>query len=100
MALVYCLSLQVITFALKDSLGQMFVDDAQIISEVARVLPIITMLLFLFGPLMIISTLFQAIGDAARAGILGLTKVYVFTLSLTFMLPYLLGESGIWYAPP
>jgi len=99
-ALVYCLSLQGITFAFKNSLGQMFVDDVLIISEVARVLPIITMLLFLVGPLMIISTLFQAIGDAGRASILGLAKVYVFTLPLTFILPFLWGESGIWYAAP
>ena len=99
-SLVYCLSLQGIVFAFKDSFGSMFVDDVLIINEVARVLPIITILLFSVGPLMMISTLFQAIGDAGRAGILSLSKVYLFTLPLTFLLPYLMGEKGIWYAVP
>ncbi len=44
--------------------------------------------------------LFQAIGDAKRASILGLTKTYCFSLPLIFILPFFFAEWGIWYAAP
>ena len=75
-----------------------FVDDLQIQQELARILPIGTLTMFLFGPLMMIAGYFQAIGDAARAAILGLSRTYVFGIPLTLALPVVIGEPGIWYA--
>jgi Na+-driven multidrug efflux pump len=49
---------------------------------------------------MMIAAYFQAIGSAGKAALLGLTKPYAFTIPLTFLLPVLFGEMGIWYAGP
>ncbi|MFA0811836.1 MATE family efflux transporter [Microbulbifer epialgicus] len=99
-AFAYCLALQLGVLILKGSLGALFVNDQQIIEEVARILPMMTLVYFLAGPLMMISTFFQAIGDAKRAAILGLTKTYIFVLPLILVLPLIFGEVGIWYAGP
>ena len=47
-----------------------------------------------------ISTDFQAIGDAPRAAILGLGRTYLFVLPLTLILPTVFGETGIWIVNP
>ncbi len=95
---IYCASLQLIVFLLRYSIGPVFVDDAGIGAEIARILPYSTLTLFMFGPLMMIGIFFQAIGDARRAAILSLTRTYAFGLPLTFILPIFFGEWGIWYA--
>jgi putative MATE family efflux protein len=97
---IYCASLQLIAFIFKGDLGAMFVSDQVVIQEVVRILPLTTLALFLVGPQMIISMFFQAIGDAKRAGLLGIMKTYVFSLPLIFILPFFFSEWGIWYAAP
>ena len=97
---IYCVILQIITLLFRNDFGRIFVSDANIVSEVGRILPISTGGLFLLGPLMIVSMFFQSIGDAKRASILGLTKIYCFALPLTFMLPFVFSEWGIWIAAP
>ena len=97
-ALIYCGIVQAIFFFLKSQLGAIFVDDATIIAEITRITPIVTMMFFMVGPLMMVATFFQATGDAARAGILMLSKTYVFAIPLTLLLPYGMGETGIWYS--
>ena len=72
-------------------------EKIAVIDEVARILPIMTIVFFLMGPLMMIATHFQAIGSAGKAATLGLTKTYAFAIPLTFALPALFGEVGIWY---
>ena len=68
-----------------------------IVDEIARILPLVTLLLFLAGPAIMTGMLFQAIGDARRAAILTLSRTYLFALPLIFVLPFWLGEPGIWY---
>jgi len=97
LAVLYCVVVQTGFYLSRDVIGAVFVDDPAIISEVSRILPLATFLLFLFGPLMMISTWFQAIGDAGRAALLGLSRTYLFALPLTFALPFIFGEPGIWY---
>jgi len=99
-AFIYCVALQLAAFVFRGSIGQVFVDDMGISTELSRILPLTTMGLFLFGPLMMIGTFFQAIGDAKRTAIIGLSRTYAFVLPLTFALPVLFGEPGIWYAGP
>ncbi|WP_444884078.1 MATE family efflux transporter [Microbulbifer sp. PSTR4-B] len=96
----YCLLLQLAVIIFKDTLGGLFVNDPLIIEEVARILPMMTLVYFLAGPLMMVNTFFQAIGDAKRAAILGLAKTYIFLLPLIVLLPLAVGEVGIWYAGP
>ena len=70
-------------------------DDVAVIDAVARIMPIMTALYLVSGPLMMIGGYFQAIGDARRAAALGLTKPYLFTLPLIALLTSTFGESGL-----
>ncbi|MCZ4279443.1 MATE family efflux transporter [Kiloniella laminariae] len=99
-ALFYCGSLQILFNVFAGQIGFIFVDDSLIASETQRILPQITLFYFAFGLSMVLSGFFQAIGDARRSAILGLSRTYLFSLPLIFTLPFLLGEQGIWYAPP
>lgn len=100
LSLIYCALVQIIVMAMPGLIASLFVHDQAVISEVVRILPIMTSVFFLMGPLMMIGAYFQAIGSAINAAILGLTKPYLFAIPLTFMLPLWLGEVGIWIAGP
>jgi putative MATE family efflux protein len=100
MALLYCLFFQLIIFVFKNQLGGLFVDDLEVIQEVSQILPLMTSAFFLVGPLMMVGVVFQAMGDAKRAAILRLAKLYIFTLPLVFILPIFMSELGIWLAGP
>ncbi|MCE8510809.1 MATE family efflux transporter [Ruegeria pomeroyi] len=96
----YCLALQIGMTAFATLIGSAFVSDPRVVAEVARILPVISAGFFAAGPLMMIAMHFQAIGDAGRAAILGLSKPYLFAVPLTFALAGALGEPGIWFAAP
>lgn len=99
-AFLYCAAVQIVVMSVPSLIASAFVDDTAVIGEVARILPIMTSVFFLMGPLMMIATYFQAIGSAGKAALLGLTKPYAFAIPLTFLLPVWFGEIGIWYAGP
>lgn len=99
-AFAYCAILQFLMSVFALQIGQAFVDDPVVVAEVARILPVIVTVFFLTGPLMMIATYFQAIGDAGRAALLGLSKPYLFAIPLTFLLGSTIGEIGIWSAGP
>jgi putative MATE family efflux protein len=99
-AFIYCSVVQLVVMSLPGQIAGLFVEDTAVIAEVVRILPIMTCVFFLMGPLMMVAAYFQAIGSATKAAILGLTKAYAFAIPLTFLLPVWLGEIGIWYAGP
>ncbi|MEP2718460.1 MATE family efflux transporter [Pseudophaeobacter sp.] len=99
-AFVYCTLVQVLVMSLPSEIAGAFVEDQAVIAEVARILPVMTCVFFLMGPLMIMASYFQAIGSATKAAILGLSKTYAFAIPLTFLLPLYFGEIGVWYAGP
>lgn len=99
-ALSYSLLTEALLWWLRADIGLLFVDDPLVTDEVARLLPPVSLALFLLGPLMMINFYFQSIGDARRAGILSIAKTYLFALPLVFILPLVWGEWGIWYAGP
>lgn len=94
--LAYSAIYQVLFYSLRDQIGAVFVDDPMIISELARIIRLSTWVMFLFGPLLMVSRYFQAIGDAKRAVILTLTRTYVLAIPLILLLPRFIGEPGIW----
>ncbi|MBB3314345.1 Na+-driven multidrug efflux pump [Rhizobium sp. BK181] len=98
-ALVYCASIELVVELLAGRFGAIFVSDPAVVSEVARILPWTVGCYFLFGQMIVLSGYFQSIGDAKRAAIFGLSRPYLFTLPLTFLLPHLFGEMGIWMVP-
>ena len=99
-ALAYCATVQVGMSAGAHAIGAAFVADPAVIATVGRILPVILAMFFLAGPLMMIATYFQTIGDAPRAALLGLAKPYLFAIPLTFGLAAWFGEPGIWRAGP
>ena len=99
-ALAFCAVVQGLVVNMPGRIAGAFVDDVAVIHEVARILPVMTSVFFLVGPLMMIASYFQAIGSATKAAILGLSKPYAFAIPLTFLLPIHFGEIGIWYAGP
>jgi Na+-driven multidrug efflux pump len=100
LAFGYCLCIQIGLSLNPREVGALFVDDVDVVAEVGRILPVILSLFFAAGPLMMAAMHFQAIGDAGRAALLGLSKPYLFAVPLTFGLAAALGEPGIWLATP
>lgn len=96
----YCVAAEICFLAFADVISYGFVDDAAIARETGRILPFMVMLFFLFGPSMMLASYFQATGDAGRSATLNLSRTYLFGLPLTFSLPFLFGETGIWIAGP
>ncbi len=99
-ALLYCAAVQLGLSLAAPVIGRLFVTEPQVVGAVARILPMIVALFWLAGPLMMVAGYFQAIGDAARAAVLGLSKPYLFAIPLTFLLALWVGEAGIWLAGP
>lgn len=99
-ALIYCGGVQIIVSLFAPEIGAAFVDDPQVIRETATILPVMLLMFMFAGPLMMLAAHFQAIGDAPRAAVLGLSKPYLFALPLTFVLPFLFGGRAIWWAGP
>ena len=99
-AFVYCASSQAILTTFPAAIGGWFVDEPAVLAEFQRILPLTVLMLWMAGPLIVIASYFQAIGNATRAAILGLSKPYFFALPLTFTLPLFLGETGVWLAGP
>lgn len=99
-AFLYCLAMQLGLSLFAGTIGGAFVEDPMIVAEVARILPVMVALFLAAGPLMMIAMHFQAIGDAGRAALLGLSKPYIFVIPLTFVLTGAFGEPGIWLAGP
>ncbi|MCJ8051756.1 MATE family efflux transporter [Shinella curvata] len=97
---VYCLAIQASLIAFPDAIGAMFVDDRVVIDAIARIMPVMTALYVVSGPLMVIAGYFQAIGDAKRAAVLSLAKPYLFTMPLVLVLTMAFGERGLWFAMP
>lgn len=99
-AFLYCLGCQVVFVALARPIARLFVSDPEVITAFQWILQVTTVMFWLAGPMIVIASYFQALGDATRAAVLGLTKPYAFALPLTFALPLLMGEFGIWIAGP
>lgn len=99
-ALIYCATAQLVMQTLAGPIGAAFVENPQVIAQVERILPTITLAFFLSGPLMMISAYFQATGDATRAALLSLSKPYLFSIPMTCILMLTIGEDGIWIAGP
>ncbi len=95
-ALIYASVVLVAIIAAAPLTGRLFVDDAGVIAEVARIQPVVFAAFPVFAVVLIISGYFQAVGDAARAGLLTLGKIYLFTIPICLTLPHVIGDWGLW----
>lgn len=99
-ALVYCLSVEVLLVGFARPIALFFVGDEAVVADVARIMPVMVAMYLVSGPLILLGSYFQAIGDAGRAAILGLSKPYLFTMPLVAIYASNFGERGIWFATP
>lgn len=99
-SVIYCGLVQAICLMFSPHFGAGFSDDPRITAETARILPWTTLVYVLCGLPVVLSGYFQSIGDAVRAGILGLSRTYLFSIPAVFILPHLFGETGIWMGAP
>lgn len=81
-------------------IGRFFVDDPAAWGQLARLMPYLAALYVINGPILMITSYYQAIGDARRSALIGLTRLYLFSIPLTFALPLFFGETGIWLSGP
>lgn len=99
-SLIYACLVEAGLLLFRDHLGMVFVSDPLVAAEVAHIIPVYVALYFSFGPMLMISNYFQAVGDVRSSAFLALTRTYLFAIPLTFALPQVLGEGGIWLATP
>ena len=97
---IYCLAVQAVLMTLAIPIGRLFVDDAMVVAEVGRILPQLVLFYLVSGPMLILASYFQAIGDAARAAVVNLMKPFLLAPVLILALSALMGEPGIWAASP
>ena len=94
--LVYCTLVEVVILSLAGHLGGWFVADPLVMAETARILPSMVVVYFLVGQVVMLSGYFQALGNARLAAVFGLARPYLFSIPLAFLLPFAMGEPGIW----
>ncbi|MBS8229244.1 MATE family efflux transporter [Vannielia litorea] len=99
-ALLYTATVQLALIAARHALGGVFTEDAAVQAALVRILPMLLALYAVVGPINMVSTAFQAVGDARRAALLGLARPYLLVIPLTLLLPLVAGEPGLWLAPP
>lgn len=86
--------------AFRHGIGMWFTADPVVLAAIDRIVPAYVLFYFTFGPMMMIASYFQSLGDVRRSAILALSRTYVFALPLIFVLPHLIGETGVWLASP
>ncbi|HBF29309.1 MATE family efflux transporter [Rhizobium sp.] len=99
-SMLYCLAIETMLLVYVKPIGAVFSNDPEVADRFARIVPVMVSMHILSGPLLMIGSYFQAIGDAKRAAILGIAKPYLFTIPLIIILACLMGEKGIWLAMP
>ncbi|MGV8953959.1 MAG: MATE family efflux transporter [Cypionkella sp.] len=99
-SMAYGLLVQVLMMGGRNVLGGLFVADAGIGLEVARIIPLSLAAYFAFGPVMMAASYAQALGKVRPAALLSLGRTYLFAIPLTLVLPPVLGESGVWVVAP
>ena len=79
---------------------EIFTTDQVLITQGARFLVIVIIVIPLIGIQMLGASFFQAIGLAKPAMFLTLARQVIFLIPLVFILPQFFGIDGIWYAFP
>lgn len=98
--LVYCVLVEGIILLGAGSIGSIFVSEGTMAIEAERIARFVVGAFVLFGPVLIVSSYFQAIGRAKQAIVISLSKNYLFLWPLVMVLPLLEGELGIWMSFP
>jgi putative MATE family efflux protein len=99
--LAYCVLAECLLIAFSYAhIGAIFIDDPEVIKHTSKILLIFSLGFFVYGPCMLVGGYFQALGNYQNSILLNLAKSYLFMLPLATVIPYFLGELGIWVAAP
>lgn len=98
-AFAYSFAIELLAILGRGPIAGIFTEDAAVVAEISRILPWMVAAYVLFGPTVTLAGYYQAIGDAGRAALFSLSRSYLLFMPLTFLLPRILGEAGIWRAP-
>ncbi|MBN9308764.1 MAG: MATE family efflux transporter [Devosia sp.] len=99
-SLAYSAVVEVVLIGFRHEVSRLFTADLEVLAAVDRIIPVFLALYFTFGPMMMIASYFQSLGDVRRSAILALSRTYLFALPMIFLLPGFMGEIGIWIASP
>lgn len=97
-ALVYCALVQLLLFTESRSIASAFVADGAVIGEVGRILALMTALYFISGPVFVLGLYFQAIGKPGHAGLLTLSKSFIFIPLAIIVITLFLTPEKVWLA--
>jgi len=78
----------------------MFTKDVELQSIAAKALRISVMLFPIIGSQIVVTNFFQSIGKAKISISLSLTRQFLFLIPCLFILPRIIGLSGVWTAMP
>ncbi len=98
---IYCTIVQTVFWGISyASVGSMFVDDPMVKEQISVMLRYVSAAFFTVGPVAILAAMFQSLGDARSAMVLGPSKIFLFSIPLIFILPFFIGRRGILLAIP
>lgn len=100
LVLVYCVVVETVLLLGSGTLAALFVPEGAMAAEATRIAHFVVAAFVLFGPVLIVSSYFQAIGRARQAIVISLSKNYLFLWPLVMALPLLKGVQGIWMSFP
>lgn len=90
----------IIFFASPETILSLFIKDASLIAT-GKLNTMLSYSMFLIVPFIILNiTLFQALGNAKVAGILALSRQFIFFVPLCLILPIFLGARGVYLSMP
>ena len=79
---------------------RIFTNDPELISRSVNGIRLMNIAVFVVGFGMAAGNLFQCLGMVKTSIFLSLTRQLLFLVPLLYILPLLLGESGVWYSFP
>lgn len=99
-AFLWCLGVTLLGAGSAEALGRLFSEDPQVTAAVGAILPPMTALYAVSGPILALAMHHQAMGRALHAAALILTRPWLLLPGLAFAIPALFGVERLWLAFP
>ena len=96
----FCIFAAIVLFIFADPVVSLFGTDVKMIDLAAKALRLNAVLFITFGFQMVYASLYLAIGKSLVGSILSLSRQGIFFFPLVFVLPHLLGLTGVIWVQP
>ena len=97
---VFCIVAAIVLFIFADPIVSLFGTDIEMAGIAAKALRLNAVLFITFGFQMVYASLYLAIGKSLVGSILSLSRQGIFFFPLVFVLPHLLGLTGVIWVQP